>query len=166
MAASETHHTERSTEEPSEHAPGRPLRERLEEEVNRAGRHGTPLCCLVLQIEDLPKLRHTHGDDLAERLLAYVELALRRELRRFDRIGQPSAGELLVMLPGADSPRGEVVARRVLARLRLVKLELAGRRHPLRVAVRLVPWRAGLSAGALLGEARADAFHANGRTPG
>ena len=133
------------------------LRERLEEEANRASRHGTALSCLLLDVEDLPALRRAHGEELAERVLAYVELALRRELRRFDRVGRPSEGELLLVLPGADAARGEVVARRVLERLRSIKLESFGRRRALRVAVGLAPWRPGMSAGALLGDARAAA---------
>jgi diguanylate cyclase (GGDEF)-like protein len=134
------------------------LRERLDEEVNRAARHGTALSCLLLDIEDLPALRRAHGEELAERVLAYVELALRRELRRFDRVGHPSEGELLVVLPGADALHGEVVARRMLLRLRSIKLESAGGRHALRVAVGLAPWRAGMSAGALLDHARVAAY--------
>ncbi len=67
-------------------------------------RHGTALSCLLLDIADLPALRRAHGELLAERVLAYVELALRRELRRFDRVGRASEGELLVVLPGADAP--------------------------------------------------------------
>jgi diguanylate cyclase (GGDEF)-like protein len=130
------------------------LRERLEEEVNRAGRHGTALSCLLLDLEDLHEVRRVHGEELAERVLAYVELALRRELRRFDRVGRPTEGELLVVLPGADGPRGEIVARRVLGRLRALKLEAAGERRPLRVSVGLALWREGMSGGALLGEAR------------
>ncbi len=145
---------------------GDALRERLEEEVNRAARHGTALSCLLLDIADLPALRHAHGELLVERVLAYVELALRRELRRFDRVGRPSEGELLVVLPGADSPHAEVVARRMLDRLRSIKLESSGARRSLGVAVGLAPWRAGMSAGALLGAARVAAHlgrSANGR---
>ncbi len=133
------------------------LRERLEEEANRAARHGTALSCLLLDIEDLPALRRAHGEELVERVLAYVELALRRELRRFDRVGRPSEGELLVVLPGADALRGEVVARRVLQRMRSIKLESSGRRRSLRVAAGLASWRTGMSAGALLDEARVAA---------
>ncbi|HWX45838.1 MAG TPA: diguanylate cyclase, partial [Solirubrobacteraceae bacterium] len=132
-------------------------RERLEEEVNRAGRHSTPLSCLLVVIEDLREVRRAHGEDLAEEILSYVELALRRELRRFDRVGRPAEWELLVVLPGADGPRGEVVARRVLGRLRAIKLQDRGQRRSLRVAVGLAPWREGMSASALLGGARAAA---------
>jgi diguanylate cyclase (GGDEF)-like protein len=145
-----------------EHAPGGSveylaapaLRERLEEEVNRAGRHGTALSCLLLDIEDLREVQRAHGDLLAAQVLAYVELALRCELRRFDRVGRSADGELLVVLPGADGPRGEVVARRMLGRLRALKLEDGEERRSLRFAVGLAPWRPGMSALALLGAAR------------
>jgi GGDEF domain-containing protein len=130
------------------------VHERLEEEVSRAGRYGTALSCLLLDLEDLRDLRRAHGPHFAEQVLAYVELALRCELRRFDRVGRASEGELLVVLPGADGPRGEVVARRVLARLRSVKLEVGGVRRPLRFVVSLAAWRAGTSAAALLADVR------------
>jgi diguanylate cyclase (GGDEF)-like protein len=133
------------------------LQERLEEEVNRAGRHGTALSCLLVDIADLREIERTHGRKLAERMVAYVGLALRSELRRFDRVGRPMEGELVVVLPGADGPRGEVVARRVLGRLRAIKLETRGERTPLRVAVGLATWRGGTSAERLLADARAAA---------
>ncbi len=133
------------------------LRERLEEEVLRAGRHGTPLSCLLLDIEDLRDVQRTYGPLLAEQVAAYVELALRCELRRFDRVGRSAEGELLVVLPGADGPRGEVVARRMLGRLRALKLEAGGERRSLRFAVGLAPWREGMSALALLARAHAAA---------
>jgi len=129
-----------------------PLRDRLEEEVNRAGRQRTALSCLLLSIEDLLELHRAHGGVLAEQAAAYVELTLRRELRSFDRVSRASPGDLLVVLPGADGPRGEVVARRMLSRLRAVKVEASGSRRPLRYGVCLVPWREGMSALALLAD--------------
>lgn len=131
------------------------LAERVREEVNRAGRHGTALSCLLIDVEDLREIERLHGAELAQRTLAYAGLALRRELRGFDRVGRLSAGELLVVLPGADGPRGEIVARRVLGRLRAIKLEARGERRALRLAVGLATWRAEMSAEGLLTEARA-----------
>jgi diguanylate cyclase (GGDEF)-like protein len=133
------------------------LRERLEEEINRAERHGTALSCLLVAIENLDELSREHGSELPEQTLAYVGPALRRELRRFDRIGRPSDSELLVVLPGADGPRGEIVARRVLERLRTIKVEAAGERRPLRVSVGLAAWRMDISAEDLLAQTRAAA---------
>jgi two-component system, cell cycle response regulator len=133
------------------------LAERVEEEINRAGRHGTPLSCLLVTIGNLDELSREHGSELLERTLAYVGSALGRQLRRFDRIGQPSDNELLVVLPGADGPRGEIVARRVLERLRTIKVEADGMRRPLRISVGLAAWREDLSGEDLLAQTRAAA---------
>ncbi len=133
------------------------LAERLEEEINRAGRHGTPLSCLLVVVENLDDLAKAHGSELSEQTLAYVGEALRRELRRFDRVGRPSDGELAVLLPGADGPRGEIVARRALARLRAIKIEADGERRPLRVSVGLAAWREDVGVEELLAQTRAAA---------
>ena len=114
------------------------LAERMEEEINRAGRHGTPLSCLVVVIENLD------------------------ELRRFDRVGRPSEGELAVLLPGADEPHGEIVARRALERLRAIKVEADGARRPLRVSVGLAAWREDLGGEELLAQTRAAVRRENG----
>jgi GGDEF domain-containing protein len=164
LAADDLAERDPPPEGPDEDLSATVLRERLEEEINRAGRHRTPLSCLLVDLEDLGELRRGLGERLAERALAYVELALRCELRRFDRVGRtPDSGRLLVLLPGADGPRGEVVARRVLARLRAIKLEDGGVRRPLRFAVGLAPWREGTSAGELLADLRAAAVRATTR---
>jgi diguanylate cyclase (GGDEF)-like protein len=133
------------------------LADRLEEEINRAGRHGTPLSCLLVAIEDLEELSLRHGRELPEQALAYAGPVLLRELRRFDRVGRPSDTELLVVLPGADGPRGEIVARRVIDRLRAIKIEAGGTRRPLRVSVGLAAWREDLSGEQLLAQTRAAA---------
>jgi diguanylate cyclase (GGDEF)-like protein len=133
------------------------LEERLEEEINRAERHGTALSCLLVAIDNLEELSREHGSELPEQTLAYVGPALRRELRRFDRIGRPGDGELLLVLPGADGPRGEIVARRVLERLRAIKVEADGQRRPLRVSVGLAAWRKDSSGEDLLARTRAAA---------
>ncbi len=158
MAASDPH--PRSLSSPPGRVPylsAPELQERLEEEISRAERHGTALSCLLVAIENLEELSREHGSDLPEQTLAYVGPALQRELRRFDRIGRPSDGELLLVLPGADGPRGEIVARRVLERLRAIKVEADGQRRPLRVSVGLAAWRKDSSGEDLLARTRAAA---------
>jgi diguanylate cyclase (GGDEF)-like protein len=138
------------------------LDERIEEEINRAGRHGTSLSCLLVVIENLDELARVHGSELSEQTLVYVGEALRHELRRFDRVGRPSEHELAVLLPGADGPRGEIVARRALQRLRAIKIEAGGQRRPLRVSVGLAVWSEDLGGGELLAHARNAARRENG----
>lgn len=130
------------------------LAERLDEEVRRAERHGTQLSCVLLVIDNLEEMAREHGGDLHERTLEYIGSALRRELRRFDRIGRPGGDELLIVLPGADGPRGEMVARRVLDRLRTIKVEADGLRRPLRISLGLAAWRGDTGPDDLLSRAR------------
>jgi GGDEF domain-containing protein len=98
-----------------------------------------------------------HGRELSEQTLAYAARALGSQVRGFDRIGRPSEGELLLVLPGADGPRGEIVARRVLERLRTIKVEVDGTRRPLRISVGLAAWQEDLSGDDLLEQTRAAA---------
>jgi diguanylate cyclase (GGDEF)-like protein len=131
------------------------LKERLNEEISRAARHHTPLSCLLVVIDNLEELSHEHGSELPEQVFAHLAKALGSELRPFDRIGRPSDSELLLLLPGADGPRGEIVARRMLDRLRTIKIEVDGTRRPLRVSVGLATWRKDVSGEELLTQTRA-----------
>jgi len=133
------------------------LDERLLEEIGRAERHGTQLSCLLVVVDNLDEMAGDHGAELREQTMAYIAGALRREVRRFDRVGLPGEGELLIVLPGADSPRGEMVARRVLDRLRAIKVEARGRREPLRISVGLAAWRANTTPSMMIARARAAA---------
>jgi diguanylate cyclase (GGDEF)-like protein len=133
------------------------LDERLDEEIGRAERHGTQLSCLLVVVDNLDEMAGEHGGELREQTMAYIAGALRSETRRFDRVGLPSERELLIVLPGADGPRGEMVARRVLDRLRAIKVEARGRRQPLRISVGLAAWRANATPALLLARARAAA---------
>ena len=139
------------------------LDERLSEEIGRAERHGTQLSCLLVVVDNLEEMAgegHRPGGvvgELREQTMAYIAGALRRELRRFDRVGMPSDRELLIVLPGADGPRGEMVARRVLDRLRSIKVEARGQRQALRISVGLSAWRPDSTPAGLIGRARAAA---------
>jgi diguanylate cyclase (GGDEF)-like protein len=163
MAASDSHtRSEPPRADASSCLPAPTLSARLDEEIHRAERHGTELSCLLLVIENIEELSPEHDSELPEQTLSYVGGALQRELRDFDRVGRPSERELLIVLPGADSPRGEIVARRVLDRLRAIKVEAQGTRQALRVSMGLASWRKDSSGADLLARTRAAAPSGNG----
>jgi diguanylate cyclase (GGDEF)-like protein len=147
------------------------MSERLQEEISRAERFGTRLSCLLVVIDNLDRMAREHGGELREQAVDYVAGALRRELRRFDRVGrigrdgdeeQDPVRELLIVLPGADGPRGEIVARRALERMRTIKIEAGGTRQPLEISVGLAAWQGDVSAEAMVGRARAAMRSVNG----
>src|SRR5271167_2810413 len=144
---------------------------RLQEEIGRAERFGTRLSCLLVVIDNLDQMARDHGGELREQAIVYVAGALQRELRSFDRVGrighdgdeaQDPARDLLIVLPGADGPRGEIVARRALERLHTIKIEADGTRQPLEISVGLAAWQGDVSAEAMVGHARAAMRSLNG----
>lgn len=130
------------------------LHQRLDEEVSRSIRHGTPLACLLVRLDDFQQIAQEHGIELAEQALMHAGEAILAELRRFDRVGRPQPHELVVVLPGAAVIQGEAVARRTLNRLRAIKIEFERTRRPLCVSVGIAAWRAPLSAQQLIDQAR------------
>ncbi|HEX4838467.1 MAG TPA: diguanylate cyclase [Solirubrobacteraceae bacterium] len=154
MVASDTQNSNRTPRGPRDCLSSAELVARLDEEVNRAARHRTALSCLLVSLDEVEQLARTHGERLPEQALAYLGAALGRQLRCFDRVGQAAEGELLVVLPGADEQRGEIVARRALGRLHAIKIEIKGKRRPLRVSMGIAAWREGLTGEQLLSQTR------------
>ena len=68
------------------------------------------------------------------------------------------------LLPGADGPRGEIVARRALERLRTIKVEVGGQRLPLQISMGLAAWREGWTAEDARGSGARGAAHASTAT--
>lgn len=130
------------------------LHERVEEEVGRANRHGTALCCLSLRLENFTQIAEAHGEAFSEQALLHAGQTLCAELRRFDRVGRPLQDELVLVLPGAASVQGEAVARRALSRLQAIKIEVDRQRRPLCVSIGIAAWRTPWSAQQLIEEAR------------
>jgi diguanylate cyclase (GGDEF)-like protein len=158
MAASDSHPPSQPDQQdlvPWLDAPA--VEDRLIEEIKRAERQGTALSALLVVIDNLQEMALEHGGELREQTLNYIAGALAPELRGFDRVGRPSERELLVLLPGADGPRGEIVARRVLDRVSTIKIEAEGSRRTLRFSVGMATWRGNDTSEELLARTRAAA---------
>jgi GGDEF domain-containing protein len=155
MAASDT----QISDPPSSRGPipADVLVQRVEEEIARAERQHTTLSCLLVGLEDLQEIQQLHGKLLSQQAVAYIGLTLRRELRRYDRVGPTNEHDYLVVLPGVDSARGEIVARRALERLRSIKVEEQDGCRVLRVIAGIATWREGQTAQELLAQAKAAA---------
>jgi diguanylate cyclase (GGDEF)-like protein len=154
MAARDPQNPNHAPRAPTECLSPAELAVRLDEEVSRAERQHTALSCLLVSLDHVEQLARTHGEELPTQALAYLGGALGRELRRFDRVGYAAEGELLVVLPGADERRGEIVARRALGRLHAVKIELDGKRQSLQISMGIAAWSKGLTAEQLLSQTR------------
>jgi diguanylate cyclase (GGDEF)-like protein len=91
------------------------LHVRAREEISRAGRAGTPLTCLLLDLDDFKGVNDEHGHQAGDEQLRAVAAALRAELRDHDVVARYGGDEFVVLLPEADAAGGRVVADRIAA---------------------------------------------------
>ncbi len=109
----------------------RAFRARLEDEVKRAQRYGTPLTCVMADMDHLKPLNDELGHAAGDRAIAAVADVVRTELRETDFAARYGGDEFVVLLPHTTALDGRVFAERVCDRLRQTSLQVAGKRVPL-----------------------------------
>ncbi len=100
----------------------RAMRRRLQEEIGRATRTGTPLSCMLIDLDNFKLVNDRHGHQAGDDVLREVAQAFVGEFRAFDRVARYGGDEFVVILPNADLESAATAASRVLERM----LELPG----------------------------------------
>jgi diguanylate cyclase (GGDEF)-like protein len=98
----------------------RAMRRRLDEEIGRATRAGTPLSCLLIDLDNFKLVNDRHGHQAGDAMLRGVVQALVGEFREFDRVARYGGDEFVVILPNADLRSAAAAATRALERLMAV----------------------------------------------
>jgi diguanylate cyclase (GGDEF)-like protein len=96
----------------------RAMRRRLEEEIDRASRAGSPLSCILIDLDDFKRVNDEHGHQAGDAVLREVVQTLVGEFRAFDRVARYGGDEFVLILPNADLRSAAVAANRALERLR------------------------------------------------
>jgi diguanylate cyclase (GGDEF)-like protein len=109
----------------------RAFRARLDEEVKRARRYGTPLTCVMADMDYLKPVNDDLGHAAGDRAIAAVAAVIRAELRETDFGARYGGDEFVLLLPHTTCDEGRVLAERICARLRETHLEVAGRPIPI-----------------------------------
>jgi diguanylate cyclase (GGDEF)-like protein len=97
----------------------RAMRRRLEEEIDRASRAGSPLSCLLIDLDDFKRVNDEHGHQAGDEVLRHVVQALVGEFRAFDRVARYGGDEFVVILPNADLRSAAAAANRALEQMRV-----------------------------------------------
>ena len=95
----------------------RGMRRQLHEEVGRAVRAGSPLSCLLIDLDNFKLVNDRHGHQAGDAMLREVGQTLVGEFRAFDRVARYGGDEFVVILPNAELETAAAAAQRALERL-------------------------------------------------
>ncbi len=109
----------------------RAFRARIDDEVKRARRYGTPLTCVMADMDQLKPVNDELGHAAGDRAIAAVASVIRGELRETDFGARYGGDEFVLLLPHTSAGEGRVLAERVCARLKETALEISGRNVPI-----------------------------------
>ena len=110
----------------------RAFRARLDDEVRRARRYGTPLSCVMVDMDHLKPVNDAFGHAAGDRAIAAVAEILRAELRATDLGARYGGDEFVLLLPHTAVGDGRVLADRLCRRLAATELAVGDRRIGLR----------------------------------
>jgi len=126
----------------------RAMRRRLQEEIGRAMRTGSPLSCLLIDLDNFKLVNDRHGHQAGDHVLREVGQSLVGEFRAFDRVARYGGDEFVVILPNADLQSAATAASRALAQL--MTLPASDADHGVGASIGVGQWQVTMSANALL----------------
>ena len=96
--------------------------EKLDSELNRSIRHGSPMALLLLDIDHFKKVNDTFGHNVGDEVLKSVGKLLRDSCRVYDVPGRYGGEEFCIVLPETKLGNTGVVAERIRQRLETADL--------------------------------------------
>ncbi len=111
----------------------RALREKLEQEMDRAARYATMLTGMMVDIDNFKQINDTHGHLVGDRVLKQLSSLLKREQRSVDIVARYGGEEFVVLLPETTSTESRSFAERILRRVATHDFGEPG--HPVRVTI-------------------------------
>ena len=96
--------------------------EKIDSEMNRALRHGSPMSVLMLDLDDFKKVNDSFGHSVGDEVLKNVGQVLRDSCRVYDVPGRYGGEEFCIVLPETRVGNTKQVAERIRSRLAATEL--------------------------------------------
>lgn len=93
----------------------RSLDEHLDQELREAGRYGSPLTCLMLDIDRFKRLNDAYGHPFGDAVLAGIGGIIAETVRRADIAGRYGGEEFLIVMPRLEASAALASAERLRA---------------------------------------------------
>jgi diguanylate cyclase (GGDEF)-like protein len=117
---------------------------RLREELARSQRAGSPVSCLMLDIDNLKQINDTFGHLEGDRVLREAGASLRGQLRAYDVAARYGGDEFLVLLPSAREHEAVQAGARMTAAVARIRPPTAGSATmPVAATFGAATWRPG-----------------------
>jgi diguanylate cyclase (GGDEF)-like protein len=100
--------------------------EKIESEINRSLRHGSPVSLLMIDIDHFKRVNDSYGHAAGDLVLQSVGRTLRESCRVYDIPGRYGGEEFCVVLPETRPGNTPVVAERIRTRLMETTTEAGG----------------------------------------
>lgn len=123
---------------------------RLHEEIERAGRVGNPLTCVLIDIDNFKALNDRAGHLVGDLILQRVARVLSREFRPYDQIARYGGDEFVLILSGVGLDEARAAAGRMRASIRDTARSAGAAAAPLQCSIGIALWHEPLGAGELL----------------
>jgi len=91
--------------------------EKIDTEINRALRHGSPVSLLMLDVDHFKRINDTWGHPAGDHVLQTIGKLLRDSCRVYDVPGRYGGEEFCILLPETKPGNTTVVAERIRSRL-------------------------------------------------
>jgi diguanylate cyclase (GGDEF)-like protein len=91
--------------------------EKIDSELNRAMRHGSPVSLLMLDLDHFKRINDTWGHSAGDQVLQAIGRLLRDSCRVYDVPGRYGGEEFCIVLPETKTGNTTVVAERIRQRL-------------------------------------------------
>ena len=96
--------------------------EKIDSEMNRALRHGSPMSVLMLDLDHFKRVNDSFGHSVGDEVLKNVGQVLRESCRVYDVPGRYGGEEFCIVLPDTRGGNTKAVAERIRSRLASTEL--------------------------------------------
>jgi diguanylate cyclase (GGDEF)-like protein len=96
---------------------------RLDEELQRAQRHKTPVALLMIDIDDFKNINDRFGHLVGDAVIRGVSEILRHSVRKFDVCARFGGEEFAIVMPGSAAESSTRVAERIRQRIEAFRLD-------------------------------------------
>jgi two-component system cell cycle response regulator len=91
---------------------------RLQYEVDRVQRYGTPLALMIMDIDHFKAVNDNYGHPVGDAVLRQVAAECQARVRRVDLLARVGGEEFALLMPNTDERGAQVVSQRLLESIR------------------------------------------------